>query len=66
LVPAFVLRLPDDTFLVQIEPEIELARTGDREADVAAGMEMVVDAMERHISRHPEQWLVAAAVWPLD
>jgi KDO2-lipid IV(A) lauroyltransferase len=66
LVPGFVLRLPDDTFLVQIEPEIELPRTGDREADVAAGMEMVVDAMERHISEHPEQWLVAVPVWPLD
>lgn len=66
LVPAFVLRLPDDTFLVQVEPEIELPHTGDREADITAGMEMVVDAMERHISRHPEQWLVAVPVWPLD
>lgn len=66
LVPAFGLRLPDNTFLVQIEPPLDLPSTGDREADVAAGMEKVVEIMERYISRNPEQWLVAAPVWPMN
>lgn len=66
IVPVFALRLPDDTFRVQVDPPLDLPRTDDREADVAQGMKMVVGAMERHISRHPEQWLVAQPVWPLE
>lgn len=66
LIPAYVQRLPDDTFLVHIEPPLELPRTGDREADVAAGMEMVIAVMERYIARHPEQWLVSTPVWAMD
>jgi KDO2-lipid IV(A) lauroyltransferase len=66
LIPAFVERLPDDTFLVHIEPPLEIPRTGDRCADVAAGMEMVIAVLERYIAKHPEQWLVARSVWPMD
>jgi lauroyl/myristoyl acyltransferase len=63
LVPAFALRLPDNSFRVRIEPRLELPQTGDHEADVGAGMELVVRAMERHIGPQPEQWLVAQPVW---
>ena len=66
LVPGFGLRLPDNSFQVTIEPPLDLPNTGDREADVAAGLEMVVDILERYISRHPEQWLMAKPVWPMD
>jgi KDO2-lipid IV(A) lauroyltransferase len=64
LLPAFAVRLPDNTFKVEIEPALDLPRTEDREADVEAGMRMVVAAMERRIAEHPEQWLVAQRVWP--
>ena len=63
LIPGFVRRCPDDTFRVQILPPLDLPRTGDKEADIAAGMKMVIDLMEQHIAQHPEQWLVAAPVW---
>jgi lauroyl/myristoyl acyltransferase len=66
LVPAFGFRLPDDTFLVQIEPPVSLCHNGDQEADVAAGMGQLVAVMERYISQHPEQWLVAVPVWPMN
>jgi lauroyl/myristoyl acyltransferase len=66
LVPVFVERLPDNTFVVRIEPKLELRQTGDREADVVAGTEMLVSAMERAISKHPEQWLVAVPVWSMN
>jgi lauroyl/myristoyl acyltransferase len=66
LVPAFALRLPDDTFNVCIEPELELQQSGDREADAFAGMTKIVAIMERYISQNPEQWLVAAPVWPMN
>jgi KDO2-lipid IV(A) lauroyltransferase len=66
LIPGFGLRLPDNTFLARIEPALDLPRTGDREADIVAGMEMVADVLERTISQHPDQWLVAAPVWPME
>lgn len=66
ILPAFALRLPDNSFLVQIEPPLELSRTGDREVDIEAGMRQVVAVMERHIARHPEQWLVTMPIWPLN
>jgi lauroyl/myristoyl acyltransferase len=66
LVPVFGLRLPDNTFLARVEPPLELPQTGDVEADIAAGMEMVVEVLERNISKHPDQWLVAAPVWPME
>jgi KDO2-lipid IV(A) lauroyltransferase len=63
LIPAFALRLPDNSFQVQVEPALEWQRTGDMEADVKAGMKLVVAALERHIGPHPEQWLVAQRLW---
>lgn len=65
LLPAFVERLPDDTFRVHIEPALDVPHTDDAEADVATAMEKVVGIMEHYISQHPEQWLVAAPVWPM-
>jgi KDO2-lipid IV(A) lauroyltransferase len=64
LIPAFAVRLPDNTFRVMIEPPLDLQRTEDKEADVAAGMRLVVVAMERRIGEYPEQWLVAKRIWP--
>jgi lauroyl/myristoyl acyltransferase len=66
VVPAFGLRLPDDSFLVQIEPPLDLPDSGDPEADIAAGVKMVVEILERYIGQHPEQWLVAAPVWSMN
>lgn len=66
MLAAFGLRLEDDTFRVQIEPPLELRRTGELEADIEAGMEQVVRILERYISQYPEQWLVAAPVWPMN
>jgi lauroyl/myristoyl acyltransferase len=63
LIPVFAQRLPDDSFLAHVEPPLDLPNTGDREADVATGMEMVIASMERFISAHPEQWLVAVPIW---
>lgn len=63
LIPAFALRLADNSCLVQIEPPLELPRTGDEDADLRAGMELAIAVMERYISQHPEQWLLAQPVW---
>ncbi len=64
VLPAFALRLPGDTFLLEFEPPLSLPETGDREADLEAGMTVLVSALERRIRAHPEQWLVTGPVWP--
>jgi len=64
IVPAFAMRQKDNGVQLWIEPSLELIRTGNLEADIRAGMEMVTRAMERYIGRYPEQWLVATSIWP--
>ncbi|HSJ58520.1 MAG TPA: lysophospholipid acyltransferase family protein [Anaerolineae bacterium] len=66
LIPVFIVRQPDNTFRAIVEPPLDLVHTGDVERDVAAGMERVVEVMERYLSEYPEQWLVAVPVWPLN
>jgi KDO2-lipid IV(A) lauroyltransferase len=66
LLPAFALRLPDNSFRLEIEAPLELTRTGDEEAAIQSGIERVVEIMERHIAKNPEQWLVAQPVWPVN
>lgn len=66
LIPGFCRRLPDNTFHTRIEPALDLPETGDREADVTAGMRAMVEVLERVISQEPEQWLLAKPVWPMD
>lgn len=66
LIPGFCRRLPDNTFHTRIEPALELPNTGDQEADVIAGMKLMVEVLERVISQEPEQWLLAKPVWPMD
>jgi lauroyl/myristoyl acyltransferase len=64
LLPAFVTRLPDNTFVATVESPFTLPQTGDPEADVEGGMRIILDAVEAAIRRHPEQWLIASPVWP--
>lgn len=66
LLAAFTERLPDNSFLVRVEPVLDPPHKSDSEADVTAGMEQVVAIMERHISRHPEQWTLSVPIWPAE
>jgi KDO2-lipid IV(A) lauroyltransferase len=44
-------------------PEIELPRTGDREAAVREGVRRWAAVLERFIARAPDQWSVFEPVW---
>lgn len=63
VVPACVLRTPGDRLLLVVAPPLALPRSGDREADVAAGMRLLAAALEAGIRRAPEQWFVLTPVW---
>jgi KDO2-lipid IV(A) lauroyltransferase len=62
LMPAFAHR-DGNTLRAVFEPELELRRTGDREADVRDGVRRWAAVLERHIAVAPEQWSVFEPVW---
>lgn len=62
LVPAFAMR-DGGRLIAQVEPELVLERTGDRDADVRRGVQRWAQVLERHISRAPDQWSVFEPVW---
>jgi lauroyl/myristoyl acyltransferase len=48
---------------VYIDPPFVLKRTGDREADLDAGMRAMAAALEAGIRRAPDQWFPLQPVW---
>lgn len=63
IIVMFSQRLPDNTFVVHLEPPLELEVTGDRNRDARAAVEKVVIIMERYIGEQPEQWVMSVPVW---
>ena len=62
VLPAFSLH-EGTTLVASFEPALQLVATGDREADVRAGMLQWAAVLERYIQRAPEQWTVFERVW---
>src|SRR5881397_1650705 len=62
LLPAFTWR-ENGLLHARIEPPLELVSTGDREADVRAGVQRLAALFERYVKEHPEQWTVFERVW---
>ncbi|MBI5653120.1 MAG: hypothetical protein HZC40_22155 [Chloroflexi bacterium] len=63
ILPAFSMRLPDNSFAAFAEPAIVLQNTGDAQADVRAGVEQIARIMEKWIGQHPEQWVMFHRIW---
>jgi lauroyl/myristoyl acyltransferase len=51
-------------YSINLESPMEMVRTGDVDQDVKLNMRRVLDALERIISRWPEQWQMFVPVWP--
>lgn len=63
LLPAFSMRMPDNTFVADAEPALALKDSGDFQADVRAGVEQMARIMEKWIAAHPEQWVLFHPIW---
>jgi KDO2-lipid IV(A) lauroyltransferase len=62
LLPAFAHR-EGNVLRAVFEPELELRRTGDRDADIRDGVRQWAATLEPHIRVAPEQWSVFEPVW---
>jgi lauroyl/myristoyl acyltransferase len=62
LLPAFAWR-EQGLLVARIEEPLVLASTGDRDADVRAGMRQFAAVLERYIKAHPEQWTIFEPMW---
>jgi len=62
LLPAFAWR-DRGRLCATIEEPLVLEVTGDRNADVRAGVARFAGLLERHVARYPDQWTVFERVW---
>jgi KDO2-lipid IV(A) lauroyltransferase len=53
-----------DRFVAVVSPPLQFEPTGDRERDVRALTQLVVDWLERHVRQHPSQWYMFRDMWP--
>lgn len=63
IVTGFARRTRGERMRVVLDPPLRLERSGDREADAAAGMRRLTRALEAGIRASPEQWFALRPVW---
>jgi lauroyl/myristoyl acyltransferase len=63
LLPVFSFREGRRTYRVIVRPAINVARTGQRDADVAAAVQALADEIEWAIRRAPLQWFCFRPLW---
>ncbi len=63
IVPAFMLRNPDDSFTLRIEKPVEFSPAGDKVKDLAGLITVYNKIFEDYIRRYPEQWYVFRRFW---
>jgi KDO2-lipid IV(A) lauroyltransferase len=56
VVPAAMLRDEDGTLRLEVDPKIDLCRTGDVKADVAENTRRMTRWLEKTVAAHPDQW----------
>jgi KDO2-lipid IV(A) lauroyltransferase len=56
LVPAYLIRDPRGALQLIVEPEIELAKTGDIKTDVRENTERITQWLEKTVRAYPDQW----------
>jgi KDO2-lipid IV(A) lauroyltransferase len=56
VVPAYLVRQPDDSLQLVIEPELPMARTGKSKEDVRENTVRITEWLERTVRHYPDQW----------
>ena len=64
LQPLSVVRLPGVRFRLTVHEPIELRRTGDRQADIARGVQEITRFIEDRVRESPVDWFWVHKRWP--
>ncbi len=64
LQPMSVVRLPGVRFRLTVHAPIELARTDDRQADIARGVQAITSFVEDRVRENPVDWFWVHKRWP--
>jgi len=63
LIPGFVLRRTNDSFVVQFQDELKFPEEGTKDEKVKAVIEEYARRLEQMIREHPEEWPAFYDVW---
>lgn len=63
VLPGYMARLPNGRYRLVIGPEVEVIRTGNREADVLANTQRFTEIIEETVRQYPDQWLWVHQRW---
>jgi len=64
VVPGFTIWDPAmQKYRLRFDPALELVRTGDLEADIAANTQMFTKVIEDYVRKYPDQWLWVHRRW---
>ncbi len=63
VVPASLLHDENGRLRLEVEPEIDLCRTGDIKTDVAENTRRMTRWLEKTVAAHPDQWNWVAVRW---
>ena len=64
LQPLSVVRLPGVRFRLTVYDPIQLEKTGDRQADIARGVQAITRFIEDRVREHPADWFWVHKRWP--
>ena len=64
LQPMSTARLPGVRFRVTVYEPIELEKTGDRQADIARGVQAITSFVEERVRENPVDWFWVHKRWP--
>lgn len=63
VVPAFIIRQPDDSHRIVIEQPLQLQLTGQKERDIQINTQLFTKVIESYVRRYPEQWIWMHQRW---
>lgn len=63
VLPVFTTRQPDGKYVLEIGPEVSVACSGNRDADVLENTQTFTKIIEDHIRKYPEQWFWLHQRW---
>jgi len=63
VLPIFCIREDNGQLTMEVNPPLELKRTGDLRSDVQTNTQVITDAVEKAVRKYPDQWFWVHKRW---